>query len=145
MRGKVSHKIVEGIREAATEKPESEDDIYEIRVLEGVKGLAASTTSAVAGGLGIGATTALHLPGGYVKATSEIWGSDAAVPLKVGGQILATAAAVLAVPLGVVGGAIFGLGMGAYKGYTDGFVEGNKEVFEGIGDFHDMAKEAIYD
>ena len=145
MRGKVTHKIVDGIREAATEKPETDDDIYEIRVIEGVKGLAASTTSAVVGGVGIGATTALHLPGGYVKATSEMWGSEAALPLKVGGQLLATAAAVLAVPLGVVGGALFGLGMGAYKGYTDGFVEGNKETLEGIGDFHELAKEAIYD
>jgi hypothetical protein len=145
MRGKVTHKIVEGIREAATQKPESEDDVYEIRVIEGVKGLAASATSTAVGAVGIGATTALHVPGGYVKASSEIWKSDAALPLKVGGQVLATAAAGLAVPFGVIGGGIFGLGMGAYKGYTDGFVAGNKETLEGIGDFHEMAKDAIYD
>lgn len=143
--GKVSESIVEGIREAATERPETADDVYEIEIVDGAKGLAASTTSAVAGGVGIGAATALHLPGGYVKATSEMWKSDAALPLKVGGQLLASAAAVLAVPLGAVGGAIFGLGMGAYKGYTDGFVEGNKKTLEGIGDFNKMAKEMIYE
>lgn len=143
--GKVSEAVVEGIREAATEKPESADDVYEIKIIEGVKGLATSATSAVAGSVGIGATTALHLPGGYVRASSEIWKSDAPAPLKVGGQLLATAAGVLAVPLGVAGGAIYGLGMGAYKGYTEGFIEGNKETFKGIGDFHEMAKEAIYE
>jgi len=145
MHGEFSKEIVEGIREAATEKPESEDDVYEIRVIEGVKGLAASATSAAVGAVGIGATTALHTPGGFVRATSEIWKSDAALPLKVGGQVLAGGAAVLAVPLGVVGGAVYGLGMGAYKGYTEGFVAGNKETLEGIGDYHEMAKEAIYD
>ena len=145
MNGKVTEAVVEGIREAATEKPESADDVYEIKVVEGVKGLATSATSAVVGGVGIGAATALHLPGGYVRATSEIWQSEAPAPLKVGGQLLATAAGVLAVPLGVAGGAIYGLGMGAYKGYTEGFVEGNKETLEGIGKFHDMAKEAIYE
>ena len=145
MHGDYTKELVEGIREAASEKPESEDDIYEIKVIEGVKGLAASTTSAAVGAVGIGATTALHLPGGFLRASSEIWKSDAALPLKVGGQTLAGAAAVLAVPLGVVGGALYGLGNGAYKGYTEGFVAGNKETLKGIGDYHEMAKEAIYD
>ncbi len=145
MNGKVSEAIVEGIREAATEKPESADDVYEIKIVEGVKGLATSATSAVVGSVGIGATTALHVPGGYLRATSEIWQSEAPAPLKVGGQLLATAGAVLAVPLGIAGGAVYGLGMGAYKGYTEGFVAGNRETLEGIGDFHKMAKEAIYE
>ena len=88
--------------------------------------MATSATSAVVGSVGIGATTALHVPGGYLRAASEIWQSEAPAPLKVGGQLLATAGAVLAVPLGIAGGAVYGLGMGAYKGYTEGFVAGKK-------------------
>lgn len=145
MRGKISHKIIEGIRDAATEKPESEDDVYEIRVVDGAKGLGASAVSTVIGGIGIGATTALHVPGGYIKATKELWTSEAALPLKVGGQVLATAAAALAIPLGLVGGALYGLGIGAYQGYTEGFTEGPKETTEAIGDYHEMLKDAIYD
>lgn len=145
MRDKTSHKIIDAISEAATRKPETEDDVYEIRVVDGAKGLGSSAVSTVIGGLGIGATTALHVPGGYVRATKELWSSDAALPLKVGGQVLATAAAALAVPFGFVGGALYGLSIGAYEGYTEGFTEGPKETLEGIGGYHKMLKEAIYD
>lgn len=126
MHGTYTKDIVEGIRDAATKTPDKPEDVIEIKVVEGVKGLAGSLESAAIAGVGGAAATYLHLPGALVKASKEIWKSDAALPLKVGGEFLATAAAVVAVPLAPVAGVLYGLGKGAYNGYQHGVVESAK-------------------
>lgn len=145
MRGKFSHKIIDGIREAAAEEPSGPDDVWEIKIIEGLKGLAASTVGTAIGGVGIGVVTALNTPGVYIKMSKEMWKSDAALPLKVGGQVLMTAGAALAIPLGFVGGALYGLGMGAYNGYQEGFGKAVVETTKGVGDWHELCREVVND
>ena len=143
MHGTVTKELVSGIRELASKEPNSPDDVYEIKVIEGVKGLASSATSAVIDGVGIGASTLVNTPRAYVKVSQELWQSDTALPLKVGGQFLATAAAVVATPLGVVGGALYGLGKGAFNGYQQGFIEANVSAAKDVAKFHDAVSEFV--
>lgn len=136
MHGKFTGEIVDGIRDLATKEPKSPDEVYEIKVIEAGKGLAASATSAVIDGAGIGLSTALHTPQAYLKVSKELWKSDSALPLKVGGQFLATAGAVLAAPLGFVGGTLYGLGKGAYNGYQQGFLGATEAAFHDVKEYN---------
>jgi hypothetical protein len=145
MHGKFTKQVVEGIRELAAKEPNSPEEVYEIKVVDGAKGLVASVASAAIDGVGIGGTALLHLPQAYGKVTKEIWKSDAALPLKVGGQFLATAGAVLAVPLGVVGGALYGLGKGAFNGYQHGLVEATKMAGQDVAKVHEQLNEFVED
>lgn len=145
LQGKVTEHLVEGIRDLATKEPSSPDEVYEIKLIEGAKGLASSATSAVIDGVGIGASTLIHTPSAYVKVSRDLWKSDTALPLKVGGQFLATAGAALAAPLGVVGGALYGLGKGAYNGYQLGFVDANVAAFKDVAKFNDAVGKALKD
>lgn len=143
LHGNVTQQVVESIREAAAKEPQTPGDVYEIKVIEGVKGLASSATSAAIDGVGIGASTLIHTPRAYAKVTKELWKSDTALPLKVGGQFLATAAAALATPLGVVGGALYGLGKGAYNGYQQGFIEANVSAVKDVAKFNEAVNDAL--
>ena len=145
MHGKFTKQIVEGIRDMATKEPTSPEEVYEIKVIEAGTGLVSSAISAGIDGVGIGATTLLHLPQGYLKISKELWKSDAALPLKVGGQFLATAGAALAVPLATVGGALYGLGIGAYHGYQQGLVESVKSAGHDVAKVHDALNEFVQD
>lgn len=137
-------KAVEAVTELAQKEPRTPEEVYEIKILEAGKGLIGGVAGAAVTGVGIGASTLVNLPGGYVKASSEIWKSDAALPLKVGGQLLATGAAVLAVPLAAVGGALYGLGTGAYHGYSAGIVPSVVDAGKDVKKFHESVCEAIY-
>lgn len=143
MHGKFTKQIIEGIREAATKEPTSPDEVYEIKVIEAGKGLVSSAATAAIDAVGAAGSVALHVPCGYYKVTKELWQSDTALPLKVGGQFLATAAALLAVPLAAVGGALYGLGTGAYNGYQKGFVESIKEAGHNMHQLNDALDEAV--
>lgn len=143
--GELAGKAVEYVKEAAQHEPESPDEVYEIKVLEAGKGLVGSAgTAAVVGG-GAAVSTAINLIPGYVKASSEIWKSDVALPLKVGGQILATGAAVLAVPFAAAGGVLYGLGTGAYNGYKEGVVDAVVKGAKDVGEYHKAVHNAIWD
>lgn len=137
-------KAVEAVTELSQKEPDSVEEVYEIRVIEAGKGLIGGAAAAAVAGVGIGASTLVNVPGGYVKASSEIWKSDVALPLKVGGQVLATGAAVLAVPLAAVGGALYGLGTGAYHGYSKGILPAVGDAAKDVAKFHDGVCEAIY-
>ncbi|MBT9586936.1 hypothetical protein IV102_26580 [bacterium] len=145
MHGKFTKQVVEGIREMATKEPDSPEEVYEIKVIEAGKGLISSAASAAIDGVGIGGTMLLHLPQGYFKVSKELWKSDAALPLKVGGQFLATAGAVLAVPLATVGGALYGLGKGAYNGYQQGMLESVKLAGKDVSQAHNALTEFVQD
>ncbi|MFN8611880.1 MAG: hypothetical protein U0931_30325 [Vulcanimicrobiota bacterium] len=120
MHGRFTQTIVDGIREAATKEPEKPEDVYEINLLEAGQGLIGAAAAGAIDGLAAPLSVAWNLPHIYGEATKEIWKSDISVPLKVGGQLLATAAGALAVPVAAVGGALYGMGKGAYDGYQEG-------------------------
>lgn len=141
----LSGKAVEYVKEAAQQEPESADQVYEIKVIEAGKGLVGSAGTAVVVGGGAAASTAVNLIPGYVRASSEIWKSDAALPLKVGGQILATGAAVLAVPFAAAGGVLYGLGTGAYHGYKEGVVDAVVKGAKDVGEYHKACHNAIWE
>lgn len=138
-------KGVEYVQELASKEPETPDEVYEIKVIEAGKGLVASTAAAAIVGAGAGASTLVNLPGGYLKASSEIWKSDAALPLKVGGQVLATGAAALAVPFAAVGGVLYGLGTGAYNGYQEGVIPATGKAASDVADYHKAVRRMIND
>jgi len=137
-------KAVEAVTELSQKEPESVEEVYEIRVIEAGKGLVGGAAAAAVAGVGIGASTLVNVPGAYVKASSEIWKSDVALPLKVGGQLLATGAAVLAVPLATVGGALYGLGTGAYHGYSEGILPAVGDAAKDVKKYHDGVCEVVY-
>ncbi|MFN8606678.1 MAG: hypothetical protein U0931_04040 [Vulcanimicrobiota bacterium] len=137
-------KAVEAVTELSQKEPRTPEEVYEIKVIEAGKGLIGGVAGAAVAGVGVGASTLVNVPGAYVKASSEIWKSDAALPLKVGGQLLATGAAVLAVPLAAVGGALYGLGTGAYHGYSEGIGSSVVDAGKDVKKYHDAVCEAIY-
>jgi len=137
-------KAVEAVHELSSKEPETPEQVYEIKVIEAGKGLLGGAAAAAVVGAGVGASTLVNLPMGYVRASQEIWKSDAALPLKVGGQLLATGAAALAVPLTAVGGALYGLGTGAYHGYSDGFFSSVGDAGKDVKKYHDAVCEVVY-
>ena len=137
-------KAVEAVKELASKEPDSPEQVYEIKVIEAGKGLIGGAAAAAVVGAGVGASTLVNLPMGYVRASSEIWKSDVALPLKVGGQVLATGAAVLAVPLAAVGGALYGLGTGAYHGYSEGLVSSVTDAGKDVKKYHDAVVDVVY-
>ncbi|MBS2037371.1 hypothetical protein JST97_20450 [bacterium] len=143
MHGKVTKQIVEGIRDMASKEPNSPEEIYEIKVVEAGQGLVSSVASAAIDGVGVGGSVLLNTPKAYFNVSKALWKSEAALPLKVGGQFLATAGLVLAAPLGVVGGALYGLGKGAYNGYTEGVLGGVKAAGQDVAEFHKAASKAV--
>ena len=143
MHGKVTKEIVNGIRDMATKEPTSPEEVYEIKVIEAGQGLISSVASAAIDGVGVGGSVLVNTPKAYYNLSKELWKSEAALPLKVGGQVLATAGLVLAAPLGVVGGVLYGLGKGAYNGYTEGVLGGIKGAGQDVAEFHKMASKAV--
>lgn len=135
---------VEGVQNLANQEPQSSDQVYEIRLIEAGKGLIAGAAGAAVTGAGVAASTVVHLPRAYVRGNQEIWKSDAALPLKVGGTLLATGAAVVAVPFAAVGGALWGLGSGAYHGYKEGLLPAIGDAAKDVKTYHQGVSEAIH-
>jgi len=135
---------VEAVQNLAAQEPQSSDQVYEIRLIEAGKGLIAGAAGAAVVGAGVAASSLVNLPGAYLRGNSEIWKSDAALPLKVGGTLLATGAAAVAVPFAAVGGALWGLGTGAYHGYKDGLLPAIGDAAKDVKTFHQGVSEAIH-
>ena len=135
---------VEGVQNLAAQEPQSSDQVYEIRLIEAGKGLIAGAAGAVVTGAGVAASSLVNLPRAYVRGNQEIWKSEAALPLKVGGSLLATGAAVVAVPFAAVGGALWGLGSGAYHGYKDGLLPAIGDAAKDVKTYHQGVSEAIH-
>lgn len=126
-----SHKLGEG------EKP------YEIKLIEGAKGLAGGAVAGVVDGVGVGAITLVNTPRGLVKAGKEIWKSDASLPTKTVASVLLPAAAVLATPLGLVGGALYGAVIGTKDGYTEGFGKAVNHSVDTVKQVHKYVDKAL--
>ena len=123
MDGTLSREMVQSIRDAAAKAPAHCGDVYEINIVQAAQGLVGSFGSAAIDGVGVAAATWRHIPDAWRRASQEIWASDAALPLKMGGEFMAAAALALAVPMAPLGGLLYGLGKGAYNGYRHGLIE----------------------
>lgn len=143
------HETISGtaLREALTEfehaKLEPGKEPYEIKVVEAAKGLAAGATAAVVEGVGVGAVTLVNTPRGLVKAAQEVWKSDSGLPTKTVATVLIPAAAVLATPLGTVGGALYGLVLGTKDGYTEGFGKAVQNSVDLVGQYRKAVDKAL--
>lgn len=139
----LSGKLIDGIQQISTmELPEGEQP-YDINVGGALKGLAGATIGAAVDGAGIGAVTLLNVPRALYKVNDAIWSSEASLPLKVGGTVLSIPAAPLAVALGTVGGAVFGMALGAKDGYQHGLGTSASNSFKYVGDYAEMVDKAL--
>ncbi len=141
----LSGKLIDELRKYESEPLEPGEEPYDIKLIEGGKALVGGAAGAVIDGVGIGAVTLVQTPRGVVKAYKEIWNSDMGPVQKVTCSILVPPAAVLAAPLGVVGGAIYGLAIGAKEGYQNGLGASVEKTGEAVKDWWDTTNEALKD
>ncbi len=136
-------KLIDGIQQVSTmELPEGEQP-YDIKIGGALTGLAGATVGAAVDGAGIGVITALNVPRALYKVNDAIWSSEASLPLKVGGTLLSIPAAPIAVALGTVGGAVFGMALGAKDGYQEGLGTAASNSFQHVGDYAQMVDKAL--
>lgn len=135
--------LVKAMSEYEVEELPPGEKPFDISIVGGAKGLAAGVTAGAIDGVGIGASVLLHTPRAAFKAGEALWESDASLPLKVIGTALIPPTAVIATPLGIVGGALYGLATGAHAGYTKGYGEAVSNAVETVGDFNKMVHEGL--
>ena len=134
--GEVAPGARKGIREIADAKPGEGEKPFDISPINGVKGAVAGVGNAVVGGVGIGLSTLSQLPEAFVTGNRAISKADIGLPLKTVSHVVSLPLAVVAAPLGFVGGALFGLGAGAYHGYKDGFSESFSKTSGYVKEYH---------
>lgn len=120
----------EEIRDFGNEKLEEGQEKFDVSPLRAGVGVGAGLGTTLQGAGRIGWTTAKNLPNAFVIANKTIAKSDMSTPLKAASHVLSVPLAVVAAPLGVIGGALFGLGVGVHQGYTEGFKESFSKVSE---------------
>lgn len=135
----------EGIREFGNETLDEDEEAFDVSPVRAGVGLLAGVGTTIQGTAQFGLTTLKHIPGGFIQANKAISKSDASTPLKFAGHALTLPLAVLAAPLGIVGGAIVGLGFGVYEGYREGFTDSFKGVNELNKSYDKVATEAMRD
>ena len=135
--------IREGIRDFGNEELDEGEEPFDVSPVRAGAGLLAGAVTTFQGAGQMGFTTLKNIPGAFRVANKAIAESDASTPLKVAGHVLSVPAAILAAPLGVVGGAIAGLGFGVYEGYREGISDGIKGVNDLNDSYSKAAKELI--
>lgn len=128
----------EDIREFGEAKLEEGEEKFDVSPKRGVEAVAAGVGNTVVGGLGIGFSTLSQIPEAFITANRAIHQSDVELPIKVVAHVASVPLTPVVAGLGFVGGALFGLGSGAYHGYNEGFVDAFKKTGEHIGDYHKM-------
>ena len=131
------------IRDFGEEKLGDGQERFDISPVRGAAAVVAGVANTAVGAVGIGLSTASQVPEAFVTANRAISASDMGLPLKTVSHAVSLPLAVVAAPLGVVGGALFGLGSGAYYGYTDGLVDSFKKTGEHIGDYHKAVDDGL--
>ena len=135
--------VRQGIRQFGDAKLEEGEERFDISPVGGVKAVAAGLGNTVVGAVGIGASTISQIPEAFITGNRAIHASDMGLPMKTVSHVVSLPLAAVAAPLGVVGGALFGLGSGAYHGYNDGFVDSFKKTGEYIGDYHQYVAKSL--
>lgn len=118
--------------------------VYEIRVIEAVKGLLSGIVGFAVTGAGVSFFTIINVPTIWGKTTRAIWESGGPLPFLVGAQVLATVLIGLAVPLTVVVATLGGLGLSTYHGYTKGFLTASRRAFSDVGRYNRALCKALY-
>jgi hypothetical protein len=131
------------IREFGEEKLGEGETAFDISPVAGATAVVAGLGNTVVGAAGIGLSTASQIPEAFITANRAINQSDMGLPLKTVSHIVTVPLAVVAAPLGVAGGALFGLGSGAYHGYNDGFVDSFKKTGDYVGEYHKMVDKGL--
>lgn len=133
----------EEIREFGEEKLEEGEEKFDISPIRAGEAIISGLGNTVVGGVGIGLSTASQIPEAFITANKAINKSDMGLPLKTVSHVVSLPLAVLAAPIGVAGGALFGLGSGAFYGYQDGLVDSFKKTAEHVGDYHKAVDEGL--
>lgn len=117
---KVGKTLSEDLQEAAMVPLPDGQEPYDIKVFEGVRGLATGVIDGTAAaGLGV-----YYAPQFAVEVGKALWNSHTSLPLQVGGTALLAPAVPLVSSLGTIGGLVYGAGKGIHDGYKEGFVAG---------------------
>jgi hypothetical protein len=132
-----------GIREIADQKPDDGEQPFDISPVRGVTGALAGVGNTVVGGVGIGVSTLSQIPEAFLTANRAIAKSDMGLPLKTVSHAVSLPLAVVAAPLGFVGGALFGLGSGAYYGYKEGFTDSFSKTGGHIKQYHKAVDDGL--
>lgn len=136
-------KVREGIREFGEQKLEEGQERFDVSPLRGAGAVVAGVGNTLVGAVGIGASTLTQIPEAFVVGNKAIYQSDMGLPLKTVSHFVSVPLAVAAAPLGFVGGALFGLGSGAYHGYKDGVVDSFKKTGEYVGEYHKLVDDGL--
>lgn len=131
------------IRAFGEQKLEDGESKFDISPLKGVGAVAAGLGNTVVGAVGIGASTISQIPEAFITANKVIGKSDFGLPLKTVAHVVTVPLAVAAAPLGIVGGALFGLGSGTYHGYNDGVVDAFQKTGDYVGDYHKIIDKGL--
>ena len=137
--------VREGIREFGNEKLEEGEEAFDVSIKGGAEGIAAGVANGALGAVGFGAATIRHLPSAFVNVNKAISASDMGAPLKTVSHIMTAPLAVVAAPLGLLGGALFGLVSGAYNGYNDGLGESLEKTGDYLKTYNKYAGDALED
>lgn len=135
--------VREGIRDFGDAKLGEGEEKFDISPIRAGEAIVAGLGNTVVGGVGIGLSTASQIPEAFVTANRAIHQSDLGLPLKTVSHAVSLPLAVLAAPIGVAGGALFGLGSGAYFGYQDGLVESFKKTGELVQEYHKAVDQGL--
>lgn len=135
--------VREGIRSFGNEKLGEGEEAFDVSIKGGAEGIAAGVANGALGAVGFGGATLRHLPEAFIAVNKAIAHSDMGAPLKTVSHIMTAPLAVVAAPLGLLGGALFGLGVGAYNGYNEGFGESIEKTGDYIKTYNDYAGKAL--
>jgi hypothetical protein len=135
--------IREEIREFGDEKLREGEEKFDISPVRAGEAIIAGAGNTVVGGVGFGLSTISQIPEAFLIANRAIAKSDMGLPLKTVSHAVSVPLAALAAPVGIAGGALVGLGFGAYKGYEEGLVESFKQTGELVGDYHEAVDNGL--
>lgn len=143
-RKQMGGKLIAWLQEVETEPLPPGEEPYEIKVIEGGKGLVGAAAGAVIDGVGVGAVTLVNTPRALVKAFRTLARDEDHGPIwKTTVGVLIPPVALLATPLGVVGGALWGLGTGAAKGYSEGLGPSVKGSVDTVRKYNELVRGAL--
>lgn len=116
----------------------------DIRVGESLRGALAGLTATVPMGVGVFLTSLGYSPKVILKAWQNIWSDGSFMPvLSILTSFLTPIAVLLLLVLSPVAGMAWGIGRGAYYGYTKGYVESLQKSLGDLADYRKALREFV--
>ena len=131
---------IEDLEDTAMAKPTR---VYEIRIIEAIRGLITGTLCAVVTGVLIAESTLLCMPGLIMFALRMVFESGM-LPVMIAVLMLAAVTLTIGPALVVLLAVIFGLGAGAARGYKRGLFAGLDGALEDCGNYFDAVCKVAY-